>query len=229
MKVYYDEDFETFPYRSDNFRICPEGDYSRVKNIPGDSVFTVFTQKVVRLGGGVAVGGWCSFKGSVVCGDFCTLGSHTDIAGSLHTGAGCKIGRRSRIRGGVFLGAKNKVSELCVFRGAFSDPSASCFFDGNSLLGGKFYARRGYSTLSVYYAGGRFRTAICTDSGFMLYSPEDVGYISFAHFLRKKYRVSGSFYPRIPSLRRCFENLQNNYPGSISKLEMRLIEEMEAT
>lgn len=89
MRVYFDEDFETFPktsaYPATIFP--PAGDYSRVKVVPECCIFDF----PVTFGMGVRVGCNCEFRQPVSFGRFSEIGLGATFRKEASFGAGCRL------------------------------------------------------------------------------------------------------------------------------------------
>lgn len=219
MKVYFDEDFEKFPLDHHNNTVCPEGDYSRVKNVPA---CCVFGQASVVFGNGVTVGPWCLFYGNVTLGSFCTLERRAHIQGKLTTGKHCRLGFNCRLEGEVQFGLSNKVDPHCEFLGRFSDPTFSCFFESGCELHKRYVIRRGFSSF-VLNAKQTKSQAVCTEyRGIVVFKKTGPACIKLADWLRHwRPKIARENFQK--GLGKILENRQTVYPGCIGEAEVSLL------
>ena len=103
MKKYTQEEFNALPQDEFGYRICPTGDYTKIrlfeKCVLGDGCV---------LGYGCKLGDWCKLGNGCVLGYGCKLGDECEL------GYGCKLGDWCTLGDDCELGYGCKLGNWCV-------------------------------------------------------------------------------------------------------------------
>ncbi|WP_418440678.1 hypothetical protein [Anaerotignum lactatifermentans] len=90
MRRYTLEDFKTFEKDEYGVLICPQGDYTSLKNIPASCSF----------GEGCSFGEWCSFGKRCSFGEECSFGKWCSFGEGCSFGEECSFGEGMQFRRG---------------------------------------------------------------------------------------------------------------------------------
>lgn len=116
MKIYTIEDFENFETDGYGTKICPSGDYSRIKHFGDYCVFggyCLFGERCT-FGMGCSFGKCCAFGEYCSFGEFCSFGDICYFGGDCSLGNFCSFGER------CFFGKYCSFGEWCSFGGGCS-------------------------------------------------------------------------------------------------------------
>lgn len=148
MKIYTQEDVNSFDRDESGRLVFPMGDYSQIRRFGERCSFDAYCRfgERCRFGEGCRFGEWCCFEEGCSFGAWCSFGERCSICEGCNFGAVCSFGDECSFGECCSFGAKCSFGERCDF-------DADCSFEDGRVKNGEYFAcdRIGSKRRKIYF------------------------------------------------------------------------------
>lgn len=153
MKKITQKKFDGFPIDKNGYRICPNGDYTKIKHFDDNCKFS----NNCIFGNFCIFGKWCILENECSFGDGCAFGSRCNLGEMCAFGIWCEFKNECKFGCNCIFGTVSNFDDRCSFGNncSFNEDCkfwSNCSFENGKVVNGKYFScdRIGIDTDKIY-------------------------------------------------------------------------------